>query len=634
MRAYEGESSLAYAPVLEGLRNYLATSRARDGIGDLPISTLSEAARLLPEIQGLRDDLPPAPPMEGPGAQSRFLESLSRLLEAACAGPNPGVLFLDDVHWADGATLDFLTYLAHRMQGRPLLLVAAVRSEELASEPRLSQLAVEAQQEGPGFHLQLERLAPDDLHELLGSSGFAGLGEQFEDRLYHNTEGLPYFIVEYLSILDRERDGENISDWPVPGGVRDLLHSRLGSVGEMPMQLLTTAAVVGRSFDYETLRSASGRSEEETVVGLEDLTAMSLIVEVSPGEAPGNPVYDFSHQQLRSLVYDEISLARRRLLHRRVGEALEGRARRTRQEGALAGLIAQHLQMGGQERESAAYYYQAGAYARSVYANQEAIDQFQLALAAGYEPGEELHLAIGDLETLNGQYRAALKSYETAAAGSDEQGLAGLEHRMGTVYHRLGDFGLAESHYRASLDVLGPQGAPVERARVLADWSLNAHRQGEDKEALAHIKQARQLAEDAGDPRALAQVYNILGILARAGGDLASARENLERSLAQSEALDDLSAQIAALNNLALVSADRGDLDEARDHLLKAQGLCVKLGDRHREAALFNNLADLSQRADDPEEAMEYLKKAVSLFAEVGLEAGELQPEIWKLVEW
>jgi hypothetical protein len=98
--------------------------------------------------------------------------------------------------------------------------------------------------------------------------------------------------------------------------------------------------------------------------------------------------------------------------------------------------------------------------------------------------------------------------------------------------------------------------------------------------------------------------------------------------------MGDLGAQIAALNNLALARADCGDLDGAREHLLQARDLCVKLGDRHREAALYNNLADLSQRSNRPQEAMDYLKTAVSLFAEVGLEAGELQPEIWKLVEW
>ncbi|MGB4804951.1 MAG: tetratricopeptide repeat protein, partial [Anaerolineae bacterium] len=108
----------------------------------------------------------------------------------------------------------------------------------------------------------------------------------------------------------------------------------------------------------------------------------------------------------------------------------------------------------------------------------------------------------------------------------------------------------------------------------------------------------------------------------------------LERGLAVAEALPDPSSRIAALNNLALACADSGDLARATALAEQALALGIALGDRHREAALRNNLADLLHAAGRGEEAMAQLKQAVVIFAEIGVEAGDAQPEIWKLTEW
>lgn len=93
-------------------------------------------------------------------------------------------------------------------------------------------------------------------------------------------------------------------------------------------------------------------------------------------------------------------------------------------------------------------------------------------------------------------------------------------------------------------------------------------------------------------------------------------------------------AQIAAMNNLARVYLELDRLEEAIDINEQALKLCIQIGDRHREAALRNNLADLFHAAGDKEQAMAYLKQAVKIFSEIGVDAGGMNPEIWKLVEW
>jgi predicted ATPase len=418
--------------------------------------------------------------------------------------------------------------------------------------------------------------------------------------------------------------------------VRDLLRARLAAVSQAGEQVLAAAAVIGRSFDYDTLREASGRSEEETVDALEQLTAHGLIQELRAGAggAPRQPQYDFFHEKLRALVYEEISLARRRLLHRRVAEALIGRARGSAERDALASQVAYHYRMAGQDAAAAEYFTLAGQHARRIYANADALAHFQSALALGHPDAAALHEAIGDLRTLLGEYGAAMQSYETAAALQQPDALPRLERRLADIYRRRGEWEQAESHLQAALDALGEHGPVGERARLYAGWSLTAHRRGQAEQARELAGRALALAEQAGDNRALVEAHNILGILASRGGDVAAARTHLERSIELAVALGDESARAAALNNLALAHGAAGDSDNALALAEQAFTIYAAQGDRHREAALRNTLADLLYAAGRSDEAMAQLKQAVAIFAEIGANAGELQPEIWKLVEW
>ena len=106
------------------------------------------------------------------------------------------------------------------------------------------------------------------------------LNEDFIEHLYQETEGLPFFLIEYLLAISNGVLPAESENWSPPGSVRELLHSRLKAVSETGRQLLGAAAVIGRSFDFDTLREVSGRGEEETVNALEELIAQGLVEEV------------------------------------------------------------------------------------------------------------------------------------------------------------------------------------------------------------------------------------------------------------------------------------------------------------------------------------------------------------------
>lgn len=646
-RCYPGENNLAYAPFIAGLRAALSGEDGTSRIARVLPAWLSEAARLAPELSVKYPDLPSPPPLDGPGANARFFEGvsqvlfglsesdLSRLAGPPGVSPLPGVLFFDDLHWADSSSLDLLAYLERRMPGRGLFLLAIWRSEGTPVDGRLQQLAAEGARAGQSDSLRLNRLGEREVTELVRSRQTAQnrLPEPVIKRLYNEAEGLPFFVVEYLAMLVNQSEPQAGEVWDIPRNIRELLHSRLAALDDMARQVVTAAAAIGRSFDFDTLHAASGRSETECIAGLETLIGLGLVRERTAGQ-PFEPEYDFCHEKLQALVYEEASLARRRLLHRRVAEALI--RRRERQEvGLLANQIARHARLGGQEALAAEYYRRAGDYARGLYANTEALKAFQSALTLGHPLAADIYQEIGDLQTLMGAYSDAINSYETAAALCRPGCLAILEYKLANIHHRRGEWNLANSHFQASFDQSGgDEGDPKILAPLFADWSRTAHDQGQAGRALELAQRSMDLAKKTGEQRALAQAYNILGILARSQDQPEVAIRHLELSLENARSIHDLATQTAALNNLAQVYEHQQDMARAIILVQSALELCTQQGDRHRQAALLNHLADLYHAAGQPELAMENLKKAVVLFSEIGHKAETQQPEIWMLTEW
>ena len=524
---------------------------------------------------------PAAGSLEEPGARLRFLEAVARTLAPA------GIAFVDDLQWCDPASLDALGYLAHRAADQPLVLLGARRTDEPDPDRRYARLAA------LGERVVLGRLGREDV---VGLALGAGLDEQEGEAVFRESEGLPLFVAELLS-----------GGAGAPGGARALVEARLDAVGGAAGQVLGAAALIGRTFDADTLRLASGRSEDEVAEALDELAARGLIVE-------RDDAYDFGHERLRAIAEDRVGLARRRLLHRRIGEALGVRH-------ADPAIVARHLELAGEDRQAALAHAAAGERARLLSATAEAIGHFESAIALGHPEPATLHEAIGDLETLRGAYPLALAAYAAADAHGNGEDAGRLEHKVGAVHERRGEWELAEGHYVEAL----ARGARA--AELQADRSRVAWRRGESERARELGVEALGLAQDAGATAAAAAANNLLGMLG-------AGRAHLERSLELARELPDPAIAIAALNNLARDDFAAGELGRAEALLREALELCVAQGDLHHEAALRNNLADVLHHDGRAEESMEELKRAVSGFAAIGGEGEERYPGVWSLVEW
>ncbi len=636
-RCHDGETGLPFVLAADLLA--AALSVCPELPARLPAHTAAMTGRLCP---GLAADYPDdVAPLDSPMALTRLYGAIGEALRAAAspagggaAGP-AGVVLVEDVHWADGPSLDLLGYLVRRLAGWPLLLVLSWSTDHAERLRGLRSALGEASDAGRCTLIEPAPLAADQIRELLDRSG---VSDADVGRLLAQTRGLPMLVREYVEGLRSGAGqpgaaGQSAERWWPPASVRELLRRRLQAASEPTQQMLSTAAVLGSGCDADLLRAVSGRGEAETVEALDEAVRRFLITEVPPAGEHGQPSYEFPYEALREVVYESATLARRRLLHGRAADTLARRYERD-PVATRAAAVAEHLQRAGRDAEAAVWWWRAAARARELYAHAEEYAHLRQAEALGY-PAVDVAVALGDAATMLGRYREALAEFEAAAAaGGDAPGsvAADIEHKLAEVHHRLGDWALAEAHLAAAAQLLDPADTS-RRARIEADRAVLGYRRGATADAARLAARALAAARAAADPAAVAQALNVLGMLAARRGDPVTAAAQLRESLAQARQLPDRGAAVAALNNLARLLAENGHPAEALPLAQEALALGRELGDQHRVAALHTNLADLLHAAGQRDAALVHLKEAARGFAALDT-GGTPRPEVWTLVEW
>jgi DNA-binding SARP family transcriptional activator/tetratricopeptide (TPR) repeat protein len=628
-RAWSGEQGLAFGPIVGLLCSALGRASAQDWLARLDPTTCWVIGRLTgARLEGSTGVQPGfgIVSADGPSDRLRVLEGIADALAASGPTRSTGLVRVDDLQWADASTLEALAYLGRRLDDRRpddrrLILALSWRPEDVgATEAQLRTI----EQMPDSVVIRPGRLDRPAIDELVRAAGAHHLGADAVDLLAAESEGLPLHLVEALAIGDRPSG-------TMPPGIRALLEQRLAAVSEVAGQMLAAAAVVGRSFDPDLVRRASGRSEEETVTGLEELVRRRLIRE-APIE-PGRQPYDFAHSRVRDLAYERISLARRRLLHGRVAAAIRTTGEPV-DELARTSLLAEHERAAGRPGAAAEAYVRAAELARAVQANAEALAALEAAQSLGHPDTLGLEEAIGAVRTRLGDYPGALAALETAAAIAPPDRLAAIERRLGWIQFRRGDLAAAESHLAAALATLGPDASPSRRSEIQADRSVVAHRAGDEPAALALAGMALDMIDPAVHPGAAAVAHRLLGLVAHAQGSLDGARAELSQSLVLAGQANDLDAAIAAEHALSRADLAGDDAWAALGHARTALEGTTRSGDRHVEAAVENTMADILHALGRETESRDHQRRAVSLFAAVGGAAASLDAEIWKLVEW
>lgn len=363
MRCYAAEGELAYAPVADLLRS----PAMRERIGRLEDIWLTQIGRLLPEILVEHPHLPPPEPMTEIWQQQRLFEALA---QAVLSIPPPLALVVDDLQWADRETLAWLHYLLRYRSPNPLLIVGAIRSAEIDAQKPLRSLLVELRRTDRLTEIPLGALSKTDTISLANQIAGAALQPGAASQLYTETEGHPLFVVEMVRA--GEIAGGAGAESALPPKIHAVIEARLVQLSSAARRIANMAAAIGRSFVFDVLAAASHEDEDTLVRGLDELWRRQIIREQSDTE------YDFSHDKIREVTYASLSMANRRLLHRRIAAAME--AVYAPNLDRFSHQIAHHYDAAGLTDKAIAYYQRAGQKAQHIYANADAVQLFTRAL--------------------------------------------------------------------------------------------------------------------------------------------------------------------------------------------------------------------------------------------------------------
>jgi tetratricopeptide (TPR) repeat protein/predicted Ser/Thr protein kinase len=595
---YEQEGGVPYLPFVEAFQDYLKTTGAAQ-VADELSGQGAELIKIVPDFADAVPGLTASVALEETHERLRLYDAVADFF-VQVSQRAPVVMLLDDVHWADGATLQLMRHLARRLHGERILLIGTYRDVELDRQHPLADVLREMNRERLYQRVLLRRLNADGVRAMIGAMfGVEQVSEEFGALIFRETEGNPFFVEEVLKHLIesgaiyRENGGwgrKKIAEIEVPQSVKEVIGRRLEQVSDTCRQTLTIAAVIGKRFDFDVLVHTADAGEDQVLDSIEEAMRSQLLGEEKVG---GAVMYDFAHALIRETLYESLSLRRRMRLHQRVGEALESVYAKS--TDAVIEDLAFHFVRSPQAEvdKAVGYALRAAEKAQRVHAHEEAVKFYTEALDLLREANrqaeaadvlerlaEPTYLATGDRQRATTLLADALAYFEGAG---DRLRVAEIRRKIGRILQLNDEFPEAIPYLQQALAVFEREGAPEDVTRTLVELARAEDFSSHYEEAKAYALRARDLAMAIGMRSEEAMATSELGLLAQRLGTLDEARPLLERAIQLAEPrthpLDWLVLR-RTYNNLGINYQLQGDMKTGRALLEKA--LALTLEERNR----------------------------------------------------
>ncbi|MEP7325615.1 MAG: AAA family ATPase [Gemmatimonadota bacterium] len=409
-RGYDPRDGTPFGPIVEALREGLDAP----GLAGADPEWLVEASRLLPELRRRFPGLPETPTQTDAAGRWRLFEGVAQLI-MAMAAESPVVVLVDDVQWCDGETCALLHFLVRRWAGAPVLLIATLTLGELERDAAAARLCRALRIQAHATIVSLSALNQDQILSMihdLGRLSPTGGGSRFARRVFEVTSGNPFYVIELLKTLFAQgllavdsgsgtwKTGPEVSlddsrPIPMPRTVQDAIAERVARLPDDLRDMLATVVLAGQSCETDLLSHVHGISRLHVAMLCDELASRRLLIE-------GGGVYRSAHALIAEVVHDELTVSRRREIHRSIALALDHIAG----EGShdLAGRIARHADHGGEPRLAFRHAMAASEQAQRRYAMEEAMSWLDLAAATAKTTDEtdEVNRRTGQLLELAG----------------------------------------------------------------------------------------------------------------------------------------------------------------------------------------------------------------------------------------
>jgi len=506
---------------------------------------------------------------------------------AALARQHPLLYVLEDLHFADAASLDLLWFLASRASRVPILFLLAQRLGPGSPEPKPSRTNF--------TQLVLEPLSDEEAARIVEAT-LDWIPDELRDRIVARAGGNPFFIEESLRSLvesgaaEKDASGEwHLRERPaaleVPATLHAVVASRIDRLPPTARECIQLAAVIGQRFGDRVLREAGGDRIADAV---DQLIAADLVLEAVPGERREGR-YRFKHAVVQEVAYNTLLVRRRIELHRRVAAAYEAVLGEELKEFYPA--LAHHYLIGEVPEKAAEYSWKSAQRATAIHAYIEALRFAEQALEL-YEKIQRIDAAVEALYLIarvrryRGESDAALSAYERALvlleARDPKSGevaillahMAELCTRWDAKYPDL------EGLIERGLAIVGTARSR-ERVLLLAAKSFMPRRGPKSTDAdweasLATAKEALAIAEELGLLRERSLCLDAVGYAYRELGNFREAYLANQRRLPIARSLQDSDELIDAHTMVALAALSLGDMSEAMEHAASAREVAIE----------------------------------------------------------
>ena len=550
---FQTELALPYAPLLDLFRNFFAAHSSQEIAKAMEV-TAPQLVKLFPELATHLPHLTSTPNPDPKHEKQRLFQALAQSI-TQLAQVQPLILVIEDLHWSDSTSLEFLHLLARRIASQPIFLLLTFRSED--TTPELTHFLAELDRErlGTEFALQHMSLGEVDkmLQAILNSKG--PTSKEFLDAIFPLTEGNPFFIEEILKALttagdisytDGTWDRKEINPLHIPRTVKDAVQWRTQQLDKQALQALTLAAVMGRRFDVRLLQKLLKVHDIDLMRSLKDLIAAQLVIEETADQ------FAFRHALTREAIYSTLLLRERQGLHRSVAEAMENLYAASLE--AYVADLSFHNYTSGVWQKALEYSRKAGDQARTFYAHREAVVYYSRAIVSArqlditMEP--ELLSARGHAYEILGDFRSALDDFEQARKIAREQRNGRAEWQTlndlgllwaGRDYQRTGEF------FRQAEELAQKLSEPK-----LIAYSLNRVGHwyfvtGQTMQALECHRRALEFFEGEQNEQGMAETRDILGMAMLHHGDQIGSYEEYRHAIHLFRKLDNKEALVSAL---------------------------------------------------------------------------------------
>jgi tetratricopeptide (TPR) repeat protein/transcriptional regulator with XRE-family HTH domain len=587
-RCYEAQQSVPYYPFLEALTSAYEAA---------PPAVRSEVSHRWPYLGRLLPDQLGSSPSASPDSseeQQRLFRAVTGFVQAI-AQLVPVSLMLDDLHWADSASLELLQHLARHTRGNRVLLLGTYRDVEVNPQHALEAALRDLSREQLMERVAIRRLGSEGTAALIAEKiGEVEAGSEFAALVHRHTDGNPFFTQQVLRALvengslyrqNGRWERRAVREIEVPESVRSVIGQRVSRLLVQAQEILHEASVLGQALSFEDLQEMSARAEEDVDMALIGAAGLGLI------RVTDRDDYVFDHALTQQALYEGLSPRRRKRLHLAAGEALEKLPKRKRDLRAAE--LGWHFLQGDDAERALPYTVLAGDQAEAVFAHGEAEQHYRMALeliqeiapcdAEGAQSEAGVLDKLGVVLKITGRYDEALAMLEQAAHvyrdTEDSEGRGRAMAEIGLIYALRGRPEDGIVRLQPLVESLDQGTASHSLALLYAALVRLYNQAGWQSEQLVATQRLLELAHDLEDERLLAEAELHRGVSLMHTGQYKEALQALEAAIARSEGAGDLSTLCMALDFAGFLYHSLRRSDRALMYRERTLEVAERLGD-------------------------------------------------------